>query len=297
MAIIMSALPASTTGSFFRWPMFLALLLVMGSGAVLWWFGTSGFYWSNFAAPGPAVSVYLLLRVLFAVALAWVVYSVGVAVVLLLCGRLALLSISGAERYGACFLVGAGVLHVALLGLGFAGWMVYPVALILFASVLILSLSHLAQCIEQAAAGPRLSNAQRIAVIVFLAVAATFVLVKSLYPGGGHDYYNHYFPYYRAVVEGKGLFFQRALVSLLLFQRGWAAFFRNAADRSAGAIFGDNDFCVLRIDDHLRGSAPLYGTAAAPLCGSDFVRADADLYAGHRPHPPARGMGRSRKVA
>ena len=52
--------------------MFLALLFVIGSGAVLWWFGTTGFYWSNFAAPGPAVSVYLVLRVLFAAALAWV---------------------------------------------------------------------------------------------------------------------------------------------------------------------------------------------------------------------------------
>src|SRR5436853_7482451 len=97
LAPIMTALPVSTTGSFFRWPMFLAVLLVIGSGGVLWWFGTTGFYWSNFAAPGPAVSVYLVLRVLFAAALAWVVYSVGVAVVLLFCGRLALLSISGTE--------------------------------------------------------------------------------------------------------------------------------------------------------------------------------------------------------
>jgi len=186
--------------------MLLAILLGIGSAAILWWFGTVGFYWSNFAAPGPAVSIYLLMRVLFTVALAWVVYSVGVAVVLLLCGPAALLSLSAVERYAACFLIGAGVLNVTLLGLGLAGWMIYPVALILFASVLILSLPHLAHCIEQAAARASLTNAQRVAVIVFSAVAATFVLVKSLYPGGGHDYYSHYFPYYRAVVEGKGLF-------------------------------------------------------------------------------------------
>ena len=95
----MTALPVLTTGSFLPWPMLLAVLPVIGSSAVLWWFGTYGFYWSHFATPGPKVSIHLALRVLFAAALAWVVYSVGIAVVLLLCERSGLLSVSVVERY------------------------------------------------------------------------------------------------------------------------------------------------------------------------------------------------------
>jgi hypothetical protein len=34
-----------------------------------------------------------------------------------------------------------------------------------------------------------------------IAVAAIFLLVKGLYPGGGHDYYNHYFQFYKRVIE------------------------------------------------------------------------------------------------
>jgi hypothetical protein len=68
---------------------------------------------------------------------------------------------------------------------------------------------HLAECIRRSAAG--LLRARLRFDLNFLltaslwlgiiAVTAIFLLVKGLYPGGGHDYYNHYFQFYKRVIE------------------------------------------------------------------------------------------------
>ena len=66
-------------------------------------------------------------------------------------------------------------------------------------------------------------------VWIAIALAVTmFLLVKGLYPGGGHDYYDHYFPYYLRVIQ-TGSILPTMFGQLLCIERRWSLFFSDAA--------------------------------------------------------------------
>src|SRR5581483_4281714 len=76
-------------------------------------------------------------------------------------------------------------------------------------AVMLCSIPHLMECIRgwrDAIAQSRLEFTGKSLSVVLLRAAiaiavAIFLLVKGLYPGGGHDYYNHYFQFYKRVID------------------------------------------------------------------------------------------------
>ena len=182
---------------------------IVGYGALIGWFAWSDFYAAHFFDRGAPVVFYNLSRVLFIGAIAWLIYAPGIGVLLLAGGGAAIRSLSPGERYALGFFTGAGVWHVALFGIGLAGGDTYVVAACLTLTVAALSAPHLLACITEAAETlPRVfclsteaGRRNAIGLAIFTAVAIMFVAVKGLYPGGGHDYYTHYFYYDIAVIK------------------------------------------------------------------------------------------------
>ncbi len=188
-------------------PGLAAVLIAVGYGWLLRWFGHTDFYNAHFFDHGTIVTTYQQARLLFAAYLAWLVYAVGFAV-LKLGDKTYPQGFSACQRYALGFLTGACVWHVVLFGIGAGGLYSKGMAVGVTATVMLLSLRHLSFCLREGATlgyaslrAKRL-RPERLALAVFFCfTAGAFLLVKGLYPAGGHDYYTHYFPFYRAVVE------------------------------------------------------------------------------------------------
>ena len=181
----------------------LAVLAVLGYAALIYGFAAIDFYHQHFFARGLSVTFYSFSWLAFAAFLAWIVYAAGVGVITGICGRRALWSLPAFERYPLAFLAGAGVWHGVLFVIGLAGWDNRTVAATMTLAVMALSVPHLAVCLREfghAALRP-VAWQKRAVQLAVAAIAVAFVLVKGLYPGGGHDYYTHYFYFYLKVVE------------------------------------------------------------------------------------------------
>lgn len=186
-----------------------ALVLALGYAYLLAWFRRVDFYDHEFFAHGHAVMVYQAARLLFTAYLGWTIYAVGALTVPLTCGRSETASLSVYERWPLCFVVGASIWHIAMFALGLAGFDIRPVAMALSLGTMALSVPHLAECLR--ALGERISRLRFDAfigtwatILLGLGTAtagALFLITKGLYPGGGHDYYNHYFQFYKRVVD------------------------------------------------------------------------------------------------
>jgi hypothetical protein len=176
---------------------------------LLAWFNRVDFYHHGFFAHGRSVQVYEIARLIFIPYLSWTIYSVGA-----LANRLAFRpetidQLPGWERYPLFFIAGAGLWHVAMFAVGLAGFDIKLVAVALALGTMSASVPHLANCISRL--GTTMSRARVApamgrwrAALLWVAIATVsvvFLLVKGLYPGGGHDYYNHYFQFYRRVVQ------------------------------------------------------------------------------------------------
>ncbi len=155
------------------------------------------------------ITIYQLARLFFFSALAWLVYAVGAATIVATVGRPFLWSLPAFERYPLGFFVGSGLWHIVLFVLGLAGLYKWPIMAGMTTIVAVLSIGHLARCLAAARPGhanirwpANLEGAATIALGIGLIGAGTaFVLVRGLYPLGGHDYYMHYFSYLAEVVR------------------------------------------------------------------------------------------------
>jgi hypothetical protein len=188
----------------------LAMSCAITGAAILIWFRRTNFYYDHFFHVGSAVTRYQAARLGFACFLAWLIYATGVGVAVLLTGRGALRVLPAWERAPLFFILGAGLLHIVLFCLGLAGLYTPPVAIVLVSAITVASVPHLANCLRGAI--DSLHEITRhplkmrtigtmFAVLATAVSAATFLAVKGLYPAGGHDYYNHYFHFYRKVVD------------------------------------------------------------------------------------------------
>jgi len=186
----------------------LFLLFCVTYAALLGAFSALDLYRSGFDVTGTRVFVYNILRLGFVGYLFWILYASG---------DLLLAAVSGAgyrgkpalERLALGFFSGAGIWHILLFALGLANLLHRHVVIGLTFTVLVVSWRSFATTyvrdacsgLPPSAAGRGLRPTGTVLVTALVASACLLAMVKGLYPAGGHDYYTHYFHYYREVVE------------------------------------------------------------------------------------------------
>jgi hypothetical protein len=190
-------------------PFIIALALAVGYAALLAWFNRVDFYRNDFFVSGPAVAGYEIARLIFIPFFAWTVYCAGALANAAVFGRAATADFPAWERYPLFFITGAGFWHLVMFVIGLAGFDIKPVALVLSLATMLFAIPHMAECLHEA--GGKISQLRlrftaksmlRASLwLAIVAVSMVFVLVKGLYPGGGGDYYNHYFQFYQRVME------------------------------------------------------------------------------------------------
>lgn len=190
-----------TIHMFYSW--LSAVLVAAGYVFLLHWFDRIDFYHRHFFDHGGLVTRYQIMRLLFIPCIAWLIYAAGAGALCIISGRAAFGALAPLERYLLGAITGAGLWYAALFCAGLAGMYTKPAAVTLTVAVMMLSLPHLAACIRDAMHRFRRpqgwGEAGLLAAIA--AAASVFLLTKGLYPAGGHDYYNHYFPFYKKVIE------------------------------------------------------------------------------------------------
>jgi hypothetical protein len=182
------------------------LIYLGGYAALLAWFKLADVYHTQFATKGPTVVIYNGFRVLFIFYLFWIVYAAG-ALALRWASRSA--GLRTVERLVLYFFAGAGLWHLGLLALGYLNLYTIPVAIAITVPAVALSYPSARDAIPRCWRGISLWQSLPRPQLVTLAgigvVGTLLLLVKGLYPGGGHDYYTHYFYYYQAVIDQGGL--------------------------------------------------------------------------------------------
>lgn len=173
-----------------------ALGFAAGFIGLLAYFASVDFYHQSFDVSGIPLVFYQLMRSCFVFYLLWLVYFAG-HVVLMRVDGYALLS--PLPRLIAAFFTGAGLWHIGLFCLGLLGGYHYGLMVSISVVVMACSLPHLrfvlGSCQRQQFAGAGWN----------VAAFVLFMLFRGLYPGGGHDYFQHYFYYYQQVVDSGNL--------------------------------------------------------------------------------------------
>jgi hypothetical protein len=146
---------------------------------------------------------YNFFRIVFAGYLFWIVYFSGRAVLAFF--RRAPADITASEGVALGFFVGAAVWTLLMLPLGYLGLYTRVTALLLTMPIVGASSGHLLR-VGLAAISTwrslRVSHSLRSALaLTAVAVAALLLIVKGLYPAGGHDYFTHYFYYFVTVLK------------------------------------------------------------------------------------------------
>jgi hypothetical protein len=187
-----------------RTPGFLVYL--GGYVALLAWFKLADVYHAHFASRGLIVVAYNVFRILFIFYLIWIVYAAG-AWVLRRLGRFSELQTT--ERLVLGFFAGAGLWHIALLALGYLNLYTAPVAIAVTIPAVIYAYPDALTAVSafrRRLFSLRAADRHDRIMACCIAVAAVLLLViKGLYPGGGHDYYTHYFYYHLSVIKNGGI--------------------------------------------------------------------------------------------
>ncbi len=183
-----------------------SLVLVCGFLATIAFFQYVDVYHQHFFTRGTLPIAYNVMRLVFACYLGWMVYYLGYAVLVgLKCAPPDTTTVL--ERAVIGFGTGLGTAHVVLLALGLASLYYAPLLILLCVFVLIASAPQASRAFLFVRA-LRFQNAASIWGLcgAVIAVAGLWLFaVKGLYPGGGHDYFTHYFYYYLEVIHNHGL--------------------------------------------------------------------------------------------
>jgi hypothetical protein len=179
-----------------------------GYCALLAWFKRVDVYHAHFATAGLLVVVYNAFRVLFIFYLFWIVHTAGALLLRAIAGDIRQ-SVSTLEHLALSFFAGAGIWHIALLALGYLNLYTVPVSVAVTLPFVALSYRKVRAAFEQlhgSLAAWRSLDRLTIAGAVLIALfAGTLLGVKGLYPGGGHDYFSHYFYFYQTVIDQGGI--------------------------------------------------------------------------------------------
>src|SRR4029453_14770252 len=205
-----------------------AVAFVLVCALLLYWFDSRDFYYKHFFDRGVPIRHYDGLRLLFIFCFAWLVYAPGAMGLSIVAGKRGLAQLPAWERFPLGFLTGVGAWSIVLSPLGRASLYSKPLAIGITAAVMLGSIPHLAASIEEwicALSRFRMPDKSpvgapirrsRISIIIdtlfrkflfpallliVIVLGMAFLVVKGLYPAGGHDYWNHYFPFYLRVVQ------------------------------------------------------------------------------------------------
>jgi hypothetical protein len=181
---------------------------VSGYLAIIAWFKWVDVYHAHFATAGPLVLAHNVFRVAFIFYLFWIVCAVGMLMLRLLAGRTQNGFIA-LDDLALSFFAGAGVWHIVLLGLGYLNLYTVPVAVGLTLPAVILSFRQMHAAAQRLRQRLDLRQYPGIPAILgsalVILVAGALLLVKGLYPDGGHDYFQHYFYFYQKVIDSGGI--------------------------------------------------------------------------------------------
>ena len=169
-------------------------LIYMGSYvALLVWLKQVDFYHAHFATNGLLVVAYNFFRVLFIFYLFWIVYAAGAAALRWADGKSN--GLQTVERLVLGFFAGAGLWHFALLALGYLNLYTVPVAIAITVPAVALSYPAARDAMPRPAriivAWQRASWESRLLGVAIANFGLQHLLIKGLYPGGGHDNNTH----------------------------------------------------------------------------------------------------------
>jgi len=190
---------------------FIALFL-----GVLGYFNLGDTYHRHFfQASAKAYLPYYLCRCLLLAYLTWFLCFVGRCIIYRLDRSGTAFSLGLVESLLLAFFVGAAAVSFAIFGLGFLNLYYKWLAALIVGIVLALSYSDFFVLARRAWNETKLTfwndrNPLRLGVCwtmtaIFLASAGLLLVAKGLFPGGGGDYYTHYFGYFKQVVQSHGL--------------------------------------------------------------------------------------------
>lgn len=169
------------------------------------------FYENEFFNTG-VTSAYNLARIAFIIYLFAAICAPGYAALRTI-DRKSFAELPGTAQLAAAFFCGASLWHALLLILGLLDLYLYPVGV----ALIVIAVAYAATDFDRTtreilhrirgSIGEKSPTALATHVLVALAVvaAALLLIVKGLYPAGGHDYFNHYHGYYEAVLRNHGL--------------------------------------------------------------------------------------------
>lgn len=202
----------------FTWLIFLGYCLLLG------YFYNIDNYHNYFFVTGSPVIFYHLARFLFIFFQMWLFYTAG-NLFLRFCNK-------GNISYTLSnnllsFFSGVGLWHIVLLFMGLNGFYTSPIMIVLTCSIFLLSIANLDQSIK---AFKRSANINWQGCLIVALPLSFFLITKGFFPAGGHDYYTHYFQFYKKVIasgstapnevwyhfyysKGAGLFFLAMLLT------------------------------------------------------------------------------------
>ncbi len=183
-------------------PQRIAGALIAGFFLLLFSFRTIDVYHQHFFDHGALVTAWQAMRIASIPYLLWLQYTVGGYVLWRMKSPVA-----GLSRVITACLLGTALWHLLLFALGLAGLYYYPVMLLLAGGVMLGSWRHLAALIGQCDTGGwyRLGGGEKLLVLLVVLAMAAFIFLKGTYPSGAHDFFNHYFTYYKEVVDSGNL--------------------------------------------------------------------------------------------
>src|SRR5579883_2790678 len=172
---------------------FLVIYLLLLS-----FFNTFDVYHHYFFSTGPIIIAYNILRIFFILYLMWLCYAVGDFILICISRKACLLTL---ETILLAFFVGVSVWHIVLLCFGFAS--LYQRSIMAAITIILLtgSLPKLDKFIQYASTTLQKQSVYWPGLLLVMLSVTLFLISKGLYPAGGHDYYTHYFYYYKEVIE------------------------------------------------------------------------------------------------
>ncbi len=174
---------------------------------ITYYFHAYSTYQNHFYTSGTTVILYNTLRIFYIALMAWMIYATGYLVSQSIRRKHRCL-FSNTEWYILCFTFGLAAWHAAMLVLGLLNLYYQPIILALCVGILLMTANHFKSVCYQAFQLLSVNKVNVIHLISAVSLSCMFfwiLLVRGLYPSGGHDYFTHYFHYFTSVIQNHGL--------------------------------------------------------------------------------------------